>query len=614
MIETSTLLKLIAKPAIKESIPLFKKLKDNVSHFINDGFLDYFLTSLEKYKETKTLLHRQPTNFYDIYYPAKLKLNNTIIDTDSVKHLFKENNCITVIGDAGSGKSTLVKHLFITSFIEAFKAPIFIALRDLNLHNSNLEVFLKEELLENKLSPNDNHLENLLKSGEFLFFLDGYDEIKSDNKHEITTHIEKFIDKYPKNNFILTSRPYSNIEYFKNFINYKISNLSVQDRINFVQQQLKNDPDTRLSNKIVESIEEVKHNYINSFLENPLLLTLYIMTYSKNSSIPSNKYVFYRRVFDVLYAEHDSATKVGFEREIKTELDQESLEDILKTFSFLSYFDSHFDFRKDYIFDRLNTIKEKNTELKFKNNDFIQDMKLSIGLWVEDSGLYAFSHRSMQEYFASVFVSKISDSKNKRSVYQKIVQISTNPEFDIKNFLSLCYEMDEEFFIRYYTLPIIKEIKKLFINKDLELRLDFPFFGEGFSMHISEEDNGKKVYSWSGMATSELVLLMETCITPDVYYNKFFNDLIEKFFTNFNHNSFSKYLTLSKKEKDDRSKRESYTLNKNRTTQNYFDFLNEVGVVMQLENIVEELNTMENIYINKLKIKKTVEDNFIDMI
>lgn len=603
MIETATLLKLIAKPAIKESIPLFKKLKDNVSHFLNDGFLDYFLTSLDKYKETKTLLHRQPTNFYDIYYPAKLKLNNTITDTDSVKDLFKENNCITVIGDAGSGKSTLVKHLFITSFIEAFKAPIFIALRDLNLHNSNLEVFLKEELLENKLSPNDNHLENLLKSGEFLFFLDGYDEIKSDNKNEITTHIEKFIDKYPKNNFILTSRPYSNIEYFKNFINYEISNLSVQDRVKFVQQQLKNDPDTRLSDKIVESINEVQQNYINSFLENPLLLTLYIMTYSKNSSIPSNKYVFYRRVFDVLYAEHDSATKVGFEREIKTELDQETLEDILKTFSFLSYFDSH-----------LNTIKEKNTELKFKNNDFIQDMKLSIGLWVEDSGLYAFSHRSMQEYFASVFVSKISDSKNKRSVYQRIFQISTNPEFDIKNFLSLCYEMDEEFFIRYYTLPIIKKIKKLFINDDLELRLDFPYFGEGFSIHISEEDNGGKVYSWSGMATNELVLLMETCIVPGVYYNKFFNQLIEKYFTNINHNSFSKYLTLSKKEKDDRSKRESYTLNNNRTTQNYFDFLNEVGVVIQLENIVKELNTMEETYKDKLKIKKAVEDNFIDMI
>jgi len=126
MIETATLLKLIAKPAIKESIPLFKKLKDNVSHFLNDGFLDYFLTSLDKYKEIKTLLHRQPTNFYDIYYPTNLKLDDKLLNTESIKHLFKKNNCITVIGDAGSGKSTLVKHLFITSFIESFKAPIFI--------------------------------------------------------------------------------------------------------------------------------------------------------------------------------------------------------------------------------------------------------------------------------------------------------------------------------------------------------------------------------------------------------------------------------------------------------------------------------------------------------
>jgi hypothetical protein len=63
MIETETLAKLMAKPAIKASIPLFEKLKDNISHFMNDGFLDYFLLSLEKYKNLKTLLHRQQQIF-----------------------------------------------------------------------------------------------------------------------------------------------------------------------------------------------------------------------------------------------------------------------------------------------------------------------------------------------------------------------------------------------------------------------------------------------------------------------------------------------------------------------------------------------------------------------
>lgn len=170
MIETATLLKIMSKPAIQASVPLFKKISDKVSHHWNDGFLDYFLNSLERYKEIKTLLHRQPTNFYDIYYPAKLSYENKIINTDSVKDLFRTNNFFTIIGDAGSGKSTLIRHLFISSFVESYKAPIFIALRDLDMNNSNLETFLRENILQNKLAPSDDFLNGLLNDGEFLFF------------------------------------------------------------------------------------------------------------------------------------------------------------------------------------------------------------------------------------------------------------------------------------------------------------------------------------------------------------------------------------------------------------------------------------------------------------
>lgn len=101
MIESATLLKILAKPTIQASMPIFKKIKNEVNHFINDGLLDYFSTSLDKYKEIKTLLHRQPTNFYDIYFPTKLLYKDETILTDSVTDLFKTNNFITIIGDAG---------------------------------------------------------------------------------------------------------------------------------------------------------------------------------------------------------------------------------------------------------------------------------------------------------------------------------------------------------------------------------------------------------------------------------------------------------------------------------------------------------------------------------
>lgn len=613
MIETATLLKIMSKPAIQASVPLFKKISDKVSHHWNDGFLDYFLNSLERYKEIKTLLHRQPTNFYDIYYPAKLSYENKIINTDSVKDLFRTNNFFTIIGDAGSGKSTLIRHLFISSFVESYKAPIFIALRDLDMNNSNLETFLRENILQNKLAPSDDFLNGLLNDGEFLFFLDGYDEINSENKHEITKNIEMFIDKYPNNNYILTSRPYSNIEYFKSFHNYKIAELSLDDRIAFVRQQLKNDTDSRLADKIIDSIKETNHNYIDSFLKNPLLLTLYIMTYSKNSSIPSSKYVFYRRVFDVLFAEHDSTTKIGFEREIKTQLNQETLEKILQTFSFLSYFDSHFDFKKDYIFDMLSTIKEKNTNLKFKNNDFIEDMKLSIGLWVEDSGVYAFSHRSMQEYFASVFISSLSD-KNKRSVYKKIVSFAVSRDFDIKNFLSLCYEMDREFFIKYYSLPMLNKMKKLFINSNGSLNYKFPYLNAGFIMRKIENESIPDSHELSVMnITSELLFLVEVSITPNTYFSNYLTDIASEFMKNNKHKDFEKYIKVLDARGHTDSK--EYLLPKGKDiTKEYIEFLDEINMKTILLKIVNELDEMENKFKKEIEEQKIIEDDFITMI
>jgi len=602
MIEHAALVKILTKPAIQASMPIFVKIKDNISQYINDGISEYFINSINKYKDIKTLLHRQPTNFYDIYYPTTLLFNEKSIKTESVKDLFKDTNFITIIGDAGSGKSTLIKHLFITTFIESYKAPILVNLRDIEAGNNDLETCIFENILQNKLSPSDGYIKKLLDDGSFLFFLDGYDEIKAKDKQEITKKLEIFIDKYPKNSFILTSRPYSNIEYFKSFHNYSIQDLNKEDQILFVKLQIK---DERLSKKIIESIKEVDNNlYINSFLKNSLLLTLYIMAYSKNSSIPSNKYVFYRRVFDVLFAEHDSATKIGFERDIKTQLNQESLEEVLKIFCFLSYFDNNFDFKKEYIFKTLETIKGKNNDLKFRNNDFIEDMKLSIGLWVEDCGIYSFSHRSMQEYFASVYVSNIRNLENKVMVYEKIVTISSDIRFNTDNFLALCFEMDEDFFIENYSIPIINRIRSLFITDEGILNYNFSYMNNGFN--IGGTDN----FSYS--ITDELMLIVGTIVTPNIKCNDFLKEVSIVFSKNIDNVKFNDFVKLKIIHENEPA---SYFLPKgDEITGEYIDFLSEIKINDVLNKIVNDIDKIKSELNSKLNKNKVIENDFINLI
>jgi hypothetical protein len=506
----------------------------------------------------------------------------------------------------------------------SYKAPILITLRDLDAKKSDLKNFICENILNNNLSPSDKYLIKLLKEGNFLFFLDGYDEIKSDDKHEITKNIENFIDAFPKNNYILTSRPYSNIEYFKNFENLYICDLSEEEQVLFIEKQI---IDKRLSSKIIQSIQESKGQYINSFFKNHLLLTLYIMAYSKNSSIPNKKYIFYRRVFDVLFSEHDSATKIGFEREIKTQLNQESVEIILQIFSFLSYFDNQFDFNKDYIFNILNTIKEKNTSFKYKNIDFIEDMKLSIGLWIEDCGLYTFSHRSMQEYFTAVYISKLSQS-NKKKVYKKIVILVKSGSFDLNNLLSLCYELDKKEFIRNYSLKIIQEIKKLYLKGTNIYNYSLGFMNNGFRVRKENKKN-----SWSYSVTNELRILIETHITPEIRVEENLNAFTNLFVNNINNPLFTKYIKINKiclnkdgshqhhenvqdiinLQKLKESESYEFILPK-RIEPDYILYLKEIGIGNIIDKEVKKLITIEKKLKEELLQEENEEDAFITMI
>jgi predicted NACHT family NTPase len=143
------------KKMIQESSSIFKDVKAEYEFFINNGLTEYFYKQQEKYAHIKTLLHRSmPVYFYDVYVPLTLKslVGKKDINTHSVNDVFFDSQYITVIGDAGSGKSTLIKHLFLNTIEEKFGIPILIELRNLNKYEKSLEEFISEKIFENKLS------------------------------------------------------------------------------------------------------------------------------------------------------------------------------------------------------------------------------------------------------------------------------------------------------------------------------------------------------------------------------------------------------------------------------------------------------------------------------
>ncbi len=290
-----TAIKTFTSKILNESFAILGAISDEIAQLYKKEIDKYFLKQKNKCSRIKTLLRgNTPAYLYDIYFPINVVKQAKEVSTDKVSNLFADTNFITIIGSAGSGKSILIRHLFLSSIAEQYGIPILIELRYLNDYQETIENYIVEVIFENKLSQNRSILDRLLEKGRFVFFLDGFDEI-SGAKHELTIkQIGSFINKYDHNKYVLTSRPYANIEFLPLFHNCHMQALKKEEVSRFVELQLGNE--TELSRKIINSIETNPNTYLSSFLTNPLLLSLYVLTFQSNPDIPSKKYIFYRRV------------------------------------------------------------------------------------------------------------------------------------------------------------------------------------------------------------------------------------------------------------------------------------------------------------------------------
>jgi len=414
----------------------------------------------------------QPKNLKDFYQPLFIspyakrfgphgyKATARRVPTNSIAKLFSKKQCITLIGNAGSGKSTVVKYLFLNAIDKQFRIPIKIELRYLNDYDGIVIDFIKDKIFKlNKLATNDRIIERLMNSGDFVFFLDGYDEITSAKKEKITKEIDDLVKLYNKNFYLLTSRPHTEIDLLPLFHNFEVCELSSEDINNFIGKQIPEE-ERELSRKIIEAVNSKENASYKSFLSNPLLLSMFILTFQSYSSIPQKRNVFYSQVFDALFSVHDSMSKLAFVREKQSGLSKEQIVEVLKLFSFLSYFDEKPAFSGLYLDEKLKLIKAKKKNIAFDNDKLITDLQVAIGILNKEGTDYTFPHRSLQEYFAVTYILTLNDD-NKKIVYQKIISNLTGKnsfnQASRDNFHLLISELDDRGVIRFALIPYFEQ-------------------------------------------------------------------------------------------------------------------------------------------------------------
>lgn len=421
-----------------EDIPA-RTLSGETLALANDAFRPYLINLERAYGEVKTLLFRQEPREFDSIYLAndieaprsyQYSLFGGVLDTNSdkvvlhnatVESITARTNYIILSGTGGLGKSMMMRHLLLDAIrnYERYKLlPIFIPLKDYTTEYRTLFDFILETY--NSFEGNERfygrvskrtvyQLNEVLESGRCLLLLDGLDEIKSAYKPTFENQLEKLMNGYGNNIFILSSRPYTNYVKFGRFSKMNLlpftkeQSIALLNKLNMGQEE-------PLKQRFTKELDEKLFDEHKEFAENPLLLTIMLLTYKSHANVPVKMHKFYSRAYDTLFTEHD-ANKLGYRREYKSDLSQDRFAEYFDEFCFLSYQEGNFDPSpeecKDFFSD-LEAVAEDEPEFTWK--DFMDDVTDSVCLMYEEGQKYHFLHRSFQEYFCARYFCRQEES------------------------------------------------------------------------------------------------------------------------------------------------------------------------------------------------------------
>ncbi len=224
-----------------------------------EHFSKYFYRTYKRESIINTLVFNNSQRFIkEIYLPLTLvekteKKENKHKIQSFPSELLNKYEKLLITDNAGMGKSTLVKKIFLDTIDEKKGIPLLIELRRLS-KDKTIIAEIQEQLNSLAKDFNNSLLLELLTEGGFVIFLDGYDEIPLSDREIVTADLQSFISKATKNTFILTSRPENALKGFGDFQEVKIEPLKKNEAFELLRKYDKQGPvSTLLIKKLGET-------------------------------------------------------------------------------------------------------------------------------------------------------------------------------------------------------------------------------------------------------------------------------------------------------------------------------------------------------------------------
>lgn len=412
------------------------------------AFKKYYATAINKYYEMKTILYRdKPVRLYDFYVDLEIKQGNSLICTHDIEEILRISESVILTGIAGCGKSTLMKHLFLNTIKKQKYIPIFLEMKNINDYKEDFENFVYQSLAYLNFDLEKEIFFKSLASDNYIIFLDGFDEIRPDKYTQVTKEVIRFSSKYFKNKYIVSSRHDENFSSWNSFTEYEVLPLTKDKIIELIE---KIDYDIVIKNSFLDSIRKDLYDKYTSFLSNPLLATIMLMTFSECAEIPNKMHLFFSQAFDCLFLKHD-ATKEGYKRNKYTTLAIDDFKSVFASFCMQTYLSSEISFTKETLIENLEKAKSISG-IDFIPEDFFNDLCKCLCIIIQDGFRYTFTHRTFQEYFAALFFVRSSNDVK--------IKLLNNLEFRFSRdrVFSLIFEMNRYYLEDFYLIPKCKEM------------------------------------------------------------------------------------------------------------------------------------------------------------
>ena len=475
-----------AKNAWNKIKKFFKDLDAKDSIRYKTAYEKYLINTEQKVSKIKTIIYRRaPKDLYSFYECIGVRYNGNTINTENINDILRIGNKIIVTGTGGVGKSILFKHLFLNTVAETEYIPVLIELRSFNIYDvKDISIYtaIYKCLEDNGFELSEEYFEYSLREGAYIIFFDGYDEVNRDKTEKITSEIKALSEKYGGNKFFVSSRPSEEFIGWNNFCEVETLKLNKQQALNLVK---KLEFDEVVKDTFYKELDRTLYDKYESFASNPLLLNIMLLTFQKHASIPERLNDFYDEAFVTLFNVHD-ATKDSYVRDIRSGLGCEDFKLVFSYICFKSYFNGEFQFSESRLRFYIQQAKEKFNRFNFTVENFQEDLTQSVCMLVKEGGIYRFSHRSFQEYFAAWYTCKLVDDVQAKLLLNWI-QESDSVLSD--SYFTMLFDLQSEKVNKIILCPILKEIKKLYLQYGFSIELlNILFKGMKFTKRLNGEE------------------------------------------------------------------------------------------------------------------------------